>query len=134
MTREEWKAWGMSLKPGDKVIVKYWNGLKIATVKKVTPSGRLNTDLGIFAQREWLDYYTGYGKTRGDLVPATPELIAEAEKQKWKEIERRHRESVIRKAKGLADKLRYGEIDMPYDMAKELIALVKKYTGGKENA
>lgn len=134
MTRDEWKAWAMSLKPGDKVIVKYWNSLKIATVKKVTPSGRLNTDLGIFAQREWLDYYTGYGKTRGALTPATPDLIAEVEKQEREEQERRRKEAVVREAKGLAYQIWYGEVAVPYQMAKELIALVKKYTGGKENA
>lgn len=129
MTREEWKVWAMSLKPGDRVIVKGWHSLEIATVKKVKPTGRVKTDKGDFAQKEWLDYYTGYGKTYGDLVPATPELIAEAEKQKWEEIEAKHRESVIREAKSLAYKLRYGEIDMPYEMAEELIALVEKYKG-----
>ena len=129
MTREEWKAWAMSLEPGDRVIVKRWCSLEVATVKKVTPSGRVNTDKGVFYQNNWSDYYKGYGKTRGDLVPATPELIAEAEKQKWEEIEKRHRESVIRKAKGLAYKLQYGEIDMPYDMAEELIALGEKHNG-----
>lgn len=129
MTREEWKAWAMSLKPGDKVIVKGWHSLEIATVQKVTPSGRVNTDKGVFSQKEWLDYYTGYGKTYGDLAPAIPELIAEAEKQERKEQERRRRESVIREAKNLADKLRCGEIDMPYQMAEELVALVEKYKG-----
>lgn len=133
MTREEWKAWAMSLKPGDRVIVTGWHSLEIATVKKVTPSGRVNTDKGVFAQKEWLDYYTGYGKTYGDLAPATPELIAEAEKQERGEQERRRRESVIREAKNLADKLRCGEIGMPYQMAEELVALVKKYRGAEKN-
>lgn len=129
MTREEWKAWAMSLKPGDRVIAKGWYSLEIATVQKVTPSGRVNTDKGVFAQKGWLDHYTGYGDTSGDLVPATPELIAEAEKQEREEQERRRRESVIRNAKDLAYKLKYSEIDIPYQMAEELIALVKKYKG-----
>lgn len=133
MTREEWKAWAMSLKPGDKAIVKGWHSLEIATVRRITPTGRVNTDKGVFAQREWLDYYTGYGETSGELVPATPELIAEAERQEQVEQERRRRESVIRKAKNLADKLRCGEINMPYEMAEELIALVKKYKGDKQD-
>lgn len=81
MTREEWKAWAMSLKTGDRVIVKYWNSLQIATVEKVTPTGRIKTDLGVFYQDNCTDSYTGYGKTYGDLAPATPDLIAEAEKQ-----------------------------------------------------
>lgn len=134
MTRDEWKAWAMSLKPGDKVIVKSWHSLKIATVKKVTPTGRVKTDKGDFYQKDSLDYYTGYGKTYGNLVPATPELIAEAEAKEREEQERRRKESVIREAKSLAYQLRYGEIDMPYELAEEMIALVKKYTGGKENA
>lgn len=134
MTRDEWKAWAMSLKPGDKAIVKGWHSLEIATVKKVTPSGRVNTSKGVFYQDNCWDHYKGYGKTRGDLVPATPELIAEAEKQEREEQERQRRESVVREAKSLAYQLRYGEIDMPYDLAEEMIALVKKYTGGKENA
>lgn len=134
MTRGEWKAWAMSLKPGDRAIVNGWYSLEIATVKKVTPSGRVNTDKGVFYQDNWSDYYKGYGKTHGDLVPATPELIAEAEKQEREEQERRRRESVVREAKSLAYQLRYGEIDMPYELAEEMIALVKKYTGGKENA
>lgn len=133
MTREEWKAWAMSLKPGDKVIVKGWHSLEIAIVKKVTPTGRVKTDKGDFFQKDWLDYYTGYGKTYGDLVPATPELIAEAEKQEREEQERRRKESVIREAKSLAYQLRYGEIDMPYEMAEELIALVEKYRGGNDS-
>lgn len=134
MKREEWKSWAMSLKPGDRAIVKGWHSLEIATVKMVTHSGRVNTDKGIFYQDKWFDHYKGYGKTRGDLVPATPKLIAEAEKQEREEQERRRRESVVREAKSLAYQLRYGEIDMPYELAKEMIALVKKYTGGKENA
>lgn len=122
LNREEWKAWAMSLKPGDKVIVKGWNS-------KVTPTGRVKTDKGEFYQKDWFDYYTGYGKTYGDLVPATPELIAAAEAQERTEQEWRRKESVIREAKSLAYQLRYGEIDMPYEMAEELIALVEKYKG-----
>lgn len=76
MTRAEWKAWAMSLKPGDKVIVKGWHSLEIATVRRITPTGRVNTDKGVFAQREWLDYYTGYGETSGELVPATNSMYA----------------------------------------------------------
>lgn len=133
MTREEWKSWAMSLKPGDKVIVKGWHSFEIATVRRITPTGRVNTDKGVFTQREWIDYYTGYGETSGELVPATSELIAEAERQEQEERERQRRESVIREAKGLAYKLRYGEIDMPYEMAEELIALVKKNKGDKQD-
>ena len=133
MTREEWKAWAMSLKPGDRVVVKHWNGLDIATVVKITPSGRINTDQGVFYQDNCFDHYQGYGKTCGDLVPVTPDLIAEAERQKWEEIEAKHRKSVIQEAWWIVQKLNCGEIDMPYDMAEELIALVKKYTGGNEN-
>lgn len=81
MTGEEWKAWAMSLKPGDKAIVKYWRGVDIAIVQKVTPSGRVNTSKGVFALNKYGDWYEGYGKTSGYLFPATPELIAEAERQ-----------------------------------------------------
>lgn len=36
MKREEWKAWAMSLKPGEKVIAKGWYSLENVTMKKVT--------------------------------------------------------------------------------------------------
>lgn len=34
ITREEWRKWAESLNPGDKVIVKYGDMLRIGTVKK----------------------------------------------------------------------------------------------------
>lgn len=127
MTREEWKSWAMSLKPGDIVIVKGWKSVKVATVKKVTPTGRVNTDNGVFYQDNWFDHYKGYGKTYGDLVPYTPELIAEAEKQKREEEETRRKSQTIRAAKNIAYKLCYGEITMKYDLAVQLLELIEKH-------
>lgn len=129
MTGEEWKTWAMSLKPGDKAIVKYWRSVDIAIVQKVTPSGRVNTNKGVFALNKWGDWYEGYGKTSGYLYPATPELIAEAERQEREREEEHRRNAVLRKAIDTAYKLRYGEIHMTYDLAVELIALVEKHTG-----
>ena len=37
MNREEWKAWAMALKPGDRVILKVWDGVKVAIVKNGSP-------------------------------------------------------------------------------------------------
>lgn len=132
MTREEWKAWAMSLKPGDKVIVKVGYTLEIANVESITENGKIKTNLGDFALGLF-GMYTGCGKTYGCLYPANQELIAEAERQEREEQERRRKASVISEAKSLAYMLRYGEIDMPYEMAEELIALVKKYKGDKQN-
>ena len=78
MNREEWKAWAMALKPGDRVILKVWAEVKVAIVKNVTPSGRVNTNQGVFYQDSCWEHYRGYGKTNGTIEPATPELIAEA--------------------------------------------------------
>lgn len=128
MTREEWKSWAMSLKTGDIVIVKGWHSVEVATVKKVTPTGRINTDKGVFAQTEYYDCYRGYGKTRGDeLVPATQELIEQAEKQKREEEEARRKSQTIRAARNIAYKLCYGEITMKYDLAVQLLELVEKH-------
>lgn len=127
MTREEWKEWAMSLKPGDKVIVKNWNSIKIAVVEKVTASGRVNTNKGVFYQDSCWDHYKGYGKTNGNLVPATEELIAEAEKFKREREEEYKKERTINAAKVVAYKLRYGEIEMTYKMAVELLELVEKH-------
>lgn len=129
MIGEELKAWAMSLKPGDKAIVKYWRGVDIAIVQKVTPSGRVNTNKGVFALSKWGDWYEGYGKTSGYLYPATPELIAEAERQEREREEEYRRNAVLRKAIDTAYKLRYGEIRMTYDLAVDLIALVEKHAG-----
>lgn len=96
--------------------------------KKITPTGRVNTDKGVFAQTEYFDCYRGYGKNRGcELVPATKELIEEVEKQRKEEEEKRREEKTIVAAKRVAYKLSYGEITMNCEMAVELLELVHKY-------
>ena len=126
MNREEWKAWAMALKPGDRVILKVWAEVKVAIVKNVTPSGRVNTNQGVFYQDSCWEHYRGYGKTNGTIEPATPELIAEAEKQKLERQERQRKASVIREAEQFARRLTCG-YRISYEMAEELIALAKKY-------
>lgn len=127
MTREEWKRWAMSLKPGDKVIVEDWDMIKVAVVEKVTASGRVNTNKGVFYQDTCWEHYKGYGKTRGNLVPATEELIEKAEKSAKERAEQYRKSRTIESAKDLAYKLRYGEIEMTYELAVDLIDLVSKH-------
>lgn len=95
MTREEALAWAKSLKTGDTVIQKMCGNYRALTVEKVTPTGiaKTNGDKS-FAQNSWFDGIVGRGRTSGDIVPATEELLSEAEKQRLeREVERRKAET-----------------------------------------
>lgn len=124
MTREEALAWAKSLKPGDVVTHKYWNICLPLTVKKVTTTGIVKTnDDKSFAQTPCFDGIIGRGRTSGEIVPATPELLAEAERQKRERDEHESRVRVINKA---TIKI----IHMPrptYEFAADLLELCEKH-------
>lgn len=129
-TREEWREWALSLKPGDKVInADYsWNNkIRVEFVEKITKSGMVRTNKGVYAQTKYWDNYKGRGETRGSIKPATLELIQQAEFQAQEEEKEKMVKRTIAEAKVLCYNLRYGFTQMPYEMAVELLELVKKY-------
>ena len=128
---EEMRAWIAGLKTGDKVIQQTYNRISVLTVKKVTPTGIVRTTNGeSFAQRSWCSLICGRGETRGEILPATPELIAEAERQDAERTERQKRESTIRRAKNYARQLFYNDIELTYELATEFLELLERH---KEN-
>lgn len=128
MTKDEWKEWAMSLRPGDRVIYKNWNGVAgIAIVSKVTPTGIVRTDRGSFAQRPYFDHYIGVGKTWGNIVPLTPELEAEALDVMRREAEAKERKMTITKSGNIAYEFWISREKISYELAAELIELYDKY-------
>lgn len=99
MTREETLAWAKSLKPGDVIIQVDWKDLYALTVEKVTPTGIVKTVGGkSFFQNSWYSNIVGRGTTRGHIVPATEELLAEAGKQRLVRKENRRKAETVQKA------------------------------------
>lgn len=129
-TREEWREWALSLKPGDKVInadYSWREKVRVETVEKITPSGMVRTNIGMYAQTKYWEKYRERGKTRGFIQPATPELIQEAERQAVERERRKEMNDTIVTARSKCYNLCYGRTEMPYEMAVELLELVKKY-------
>lgn len=135
-TAEKMKAWADSLKPGDKVVIKLFGQrgcIDVATVKYFTPTGRVVTDKGTYFQSKYSGNYKGYGEAIGCIVPATPESIAEAERNKAKEEQDKKDREAIRTAGTIAWKIWRDEINLSADMARELIALHKKWEAEKHD-
>lgn len=131
MTREEKRAWALSLKPGDKVVkTKYWNEtpVDVLTVERLTKTGRVVTNKGTYhMSSEWDSTYKGYGNAEGTIIPATPENIQRAEEYYREEEENKKKRSVISKALEAAYDLRYGKREMTYEIAVELLELLERH-------
>lgn len=124
MTREETLSWEKSLKPGDIVIHKDWNECYTLTVEKVTPTGIIKTNGGMsFAQTSFSDRLLGRGRTGGEIVPATEELLAEAEKQRLVREETRRKAETVQKA---WYKMRIIS-GITYDFAVDFLELCEKH-------
>lgn len=122
MTKEQWKEWAFSLKPGDTVVIERWGPAYMrATVQKITPTGRINTDKGVFAMNEWCGAYSGYGKTNGHLMKPTPELLENVEKFEQEEAERKRKQEAINKAQKFARELYAMSRNMDYATAEKLL-------------
>lgn len=133
MIREEWREWAFSLKPGDTVVVQKWGPTYMrATVQKITPTGRVNTDNGVFAMNEWAGTYCGYGKTNGNLVQATPDLLEKAEKFEQEEAERKRKQEAINKAQKFAWDLYVMSRNMDYATAEKLLKVKEGLEGEYE--
>lgn len=131
MTREETRAWALSLKPGDKVVkTKYWDKtpVDVLTVEKITKSGMVATNKGTYHMTsEWESDYKGRGNADGNIIPATPENIQMAEDYHREEEENKKKRSVIGKALEAAYDLRYGKREMTYEIAVELLELLERH-------
>lgn len=124
MTREEALAWAKSLKPGDTVIHRECRRVCALTVEKVTPTGIVKTnDDKCFAQNSWVGCIVGRGRTGGEIVPATPELLEEAEKQQKERDEEEKRVRTINRAI-----IKKGHMPrMTYEFAVDFLELCKKH-------
>jgi hypothetical protein len=123
MTRNEWKSWAESLKPGDKVIVTGLKYTRVAAVEKITPAGWVRTDKGVFNQRDCDGEYHERGGYRL-IEPCTEELLKEAEEQEREERARKSREITILNAKRTLNRLSYSCIS--YDFAVRFLSLYKE--------
>lgn len=121
MNRKEWYSWALSLKPGDRVIVKNGDPVSVDTVKKVTPSGWVVTeDSGTYSQSTWRDHYQERGGYR-TIVPFTKELgdLAaeyEAEQERIRKMNR-----TVNMAQQIAYNWCYHRLS--YEMACKIIKL-----------
>lgn len=127
MTREELREWVAALKPGDVVIHKRWyNYLSKLTVTKVTPSGIVRTDGGAsFKLSDYLDNVYERGKYDSEIVPATAELLKEAEQQILEREAKVQRERKVRSAvhtMSLAN-----TENVPYEFAVDFLELCDKH-------
>lgn len=133
MKREEMKEWADGLKTGDKVVRTGWwdeRPVEVLTVERLTKTGRVVTNKGTYAMiSNWSSRYKGYGDAEGTIIPATTENIKLAEEYQREEEERKRTEATIRKAKGLAYKLYYGDIEMTYELARKIIQVVRGEIG-----
>lgn len=124
MTREEWTAWGNSLKSGDKVIVKYVIDIRIDTVKKITPAGWIVTEnSGTYSQSRWSYGYEKRGGY-GNIIPITKELEEQALQEMEKKEKRKKIERTISAAKGVAYDWCYRRREMNYALACKILELV----------
>lgn len=129
MTREEWKEWALSLKPGDTVVIERWGPTYMrATVQKITPTGRVNTDKGVFYQSS-LGWYEGYGTNRGYLLKPTPELLEKAKLCEAEEMEQRRKKEAINKAVKFVSDLNTNRWNIGYDKAKKILKLQEELEG-----
>lgn len=127
MTRDEANAWVASLKPGDVVIQKRWiHDLYILHVKKITPTWIVRTDEGeSFKVSEWSELVRGYGKSDGEIVPATDELVASAqEQQKARDMARMEHKTVMNAFYTMCS-FRMDQIS--FDFAKEFLELCQRH-------
>lgn len=124
MTREETLAWAKSLKPGDTVIHSACRSFFALTVEKVTPTGIVKTNEGkSFAQNTWFDGIVGRGRTGGEIVPATEELLAEAEKQRLAREENRRKAETAQKAWYKMRRISH----ISYEFATDFLDLCEKH-------
>lgn len=127
MTREELREWVAALKPGDVVIHKRWyNHLSKLTVTKVTPSGIVRTEGGVsFKLSDYSDNVYRRGNYDGEIVPATAELLEEAEQQI---LEREAKVQRERKVCAAVHKMSLANTEnVPYEFAVEFLELCDKY-------
>lgn len=123
ITREEWRKWAESLNPGDKVIVKYGDMLRIGTVKKVTPACWVVVEkYGTYSQTPNFSMYMERGGYK-EIVPFDAKLAEKAKKQEEEERQENEKLKVIRAAKNIAHDWAYGKCYVSYDLAKKIIAL-----------
>lgn len=81
MTKEEWRKWAESLNPGDKVIVKDYDTLRIGTVKKITPACWVVIEkYGTYSQTPYFSNYIQRGGNKY-IIPFDSELAEKAKKQ-----------------------------------------------------
>ena len=123
ITREEWRKWAESLNPGDKVIVKYGDMLRIGTVKKVTPACWVVVEkYGTYSQSKCCSIYM---ERRGNkiIIPFDAETAEEAKKQEKEEQAYEEQRKTIRDAKIICDNWSSGRSSITYEIAKKIIAL-----------
>lgn len=123
ITREEWRKWAESLNPGDKVIVKYGDMLRIGTVKKVTPACWVVVEkYGTYSQSK---YCSMYMERRGHkiILPFDAELAEEAKKQEEEEQAYEEKRKTIRDAKIICSNWVSERKPITYELAKKIIAL-----------
>lgn len=124
MTREEWRKWAESLKPGDKVIVQVGGGrLRIGTVKKVTPAGWVAVEkYGTYSQTLNFSRYMERGGYK-EIVPFDAEIAEKAKMQEAEEQAYEEKRKIIRDAKIICDNWSSGRSSFTYELAKKIIAL-----------
>lgn len=124
ITREEWRKWAESLKPGDKVIVQVGGGrLRIGTVKKVTPSGWVVVEkYGTYSQTSYFSRYMERGGYK-EIIPFDAELAEKAKKQEEEEQAYEEKRKTIRDAKIICDNWASERKPITYELAKKIIAL-----------
>ena len=124
--KEEADAWVASLIPGDKVLYIGFAGKyeDILEVQKVTPSGIVRTNKGSFKRPEWSASAIGYGRDTGYIVPATDDGIQQATEYINAKIAERMKNETIRSAKTLCYSVYAGAINISYDDAAKIIALL----------
>lgn len=111
MTHEEAAAWVSSLKPGDVVARRYCGDMSLVIIKKVTPTGIVQTNEGYsFKLSSYCGHVFSYGSHyyNGEIVPATDELLSIIDKQK-----------VISRARHFMSSAR----GLNYEFAKDLLDL-----------
>ena len=135
MTKKESLEWMKSLKPGDTVIYKDLNRRIIsATVEKVTPSGIVRTNRGSFKEStwSWSGNIGGYGKTVGEIIPLTEELLAEAVRQRAEEAVMQKKRDTIRKAQNIIFELYNNRFKLDYAEAVKVIRALEGIEQTKE--
>ena len=123
ITREEWRKWAESLNPGDKVIVKYGDMLRIGTVKKVTPACWVVVEkYGTYSQTPNFSMYMERGGYK-EIVPFDAELAEKAKMQEEEEQAYEEKIKTIRYAKIICNNWASERKTITYDLAKKIIAL-----------